>query len=116
MHEIADFASTEMWTVETTLKERYGREVPLEQADIELRLRPGATELTVCPALYWQERGAHFVVVKTGESRYRAQFYYRAHEMYGTGVEEYEDLGECVVTLLRVQADHEAQRQTSDPS
>jgi hypothetical protein len=28
--------------------------------------------------------------------------------MYGTGVEEYDDLSECVVTLLQVQADHAA--------
>jgi len=25
--------------------------------------------------------------------------------MYGTGVEEYDDLSECIVTLLQVQAD-----------
>jgi hypothetical protein len=25
--------------------------------------------------------------------------------MYGTGVEEYDDLSECMVTLLQVQAD-----------
>ncbi len=26
--------------------------------------------------------------------------------MYGTGVEEYDDLSECIVTLLQVQADY----------
>jgi hypothetical protein len=30
--------------------------------------------------------------------------------MYGTGVEEYDDLSECAVTLLQVQADHVASR------
>jgi hypothetical protein len=28
--------------------------------------------------------------------------------MYGTGTEEYDDLSECMVTLLQVQADHVA--------
>jgi hypothetical protein len=28
--------------------------------------------------------------------------------MYGTGVEEYDDLSECMVSLLQVQADHHA--------
>jgi hypothetical protein len=26
--------------------------------------------------------------------------------MFGTGIEEYDDLSECLVTLLQVQADH----------
>lgn len=42
---------------------------------------------------------------KTGEPRYRCQFYYRVRQMYGTGEEEYDDLSECMVTLLQVQAD-----------
>jgi hypothetical protein len=48
------------------------------------------------------------VVVKTGDRNYRCQFFYRIHQMYGTGVEEYDDLTECMVTLLQVQADHHA--------
>jgi hypothetical protein len=32
--------------------------------------------------------------------------------MYGTGVEEYDDLSECMVTLLQVQADYAAAQDT----
>jgi len=49
-------------------------------------------------------------VFKTGDHNYRSQFYYRVHQMFGTGIEEYDDLSECVVTLLQVQADHTAER------
>jgi hypothetical protein len=35
--------------------------------------------------------------------------------MYGTGVEEYDDLSECAVTLLQVQADHKAVQDDSKP-
>jgi hypothetical protein len=36
--------------------------------------------------------------------------------MYGTGIEEYDDLSECVVSLLQVQADHRArERSGEDP-
>ena len=31
--------------------------------------------------------------------------------MYGTGVEEYDDLSECTVSLLQVQADYAANRE-----
>jgi hypothetical protein len=57
------------------------------------------------------------VVVKTGDSHYRCQFFYRIHQMYGTGVEEYDDLTECVVSLLQVQADHHAsERSEGNPN
>jgi len=40
--------------------------------------------------------------------RYRCQFFYRGYQQYGTGVHEYDDLSECMVSLLQAQADHEA--------
>lgn len=46
--------------------------------------------------------------MKTGESSYRTQFYYGNREQYGTGMHEYDDLAECTVLLLRLQADHES--------
>ena len=109
-----EFTETELWIIRSAVKERYGRELAIEKADTEIRLHAGAKELTACPAVYWEGGGAHFVVIKTGECRYRAQFYYRLHQMYGTGIDEYDDIGDCVVTLLQVQADHAAQAQAGD--
>ncbi|MFA7240754.1 MAG: hypothetical protein WC091_11625 [Sulfuricellaceae bacterium] len=106
---LPDFTDAERWCVETTLLERYGRKVEVEQADIELRLDPVLPQLTLCPALYWKE-GAAFVISKIGDGRFRAQFFYSVREQYGTGREEYDDLAECVVTLLKLQADHEMAR------
>ena len=111
MNQIPDFTETELWIIRSTVKERYGEPVTVEPAETEIRLWPGAKELTLCPAAYWEGGAAHFIIVKTAESRYRCQFYYRLHQMYGTGIEEYEDLGECVISLLQVQADHAARAQ-----
>ena len=117
MSAIEDFTNSELWIIKTTLEERYGKTIEPELADIELRLNPYATELSVCPAAYWEDQGCHFIVCKSGDSRYRCQFYYRVHQMYGTGVEEYDDLSECVVTLLQVQADHVAKEaDNQDPA
>lgn len=110
MSDIADFTEAELRTVRAALEERYGRPVEVELAESELRLNPHSFQLTVCPTLYWKVDDCHFVVFKTGASRYRCQFFYRVREQYGTGIEEYDDLADCVVTLLRVQADHELQR------
>ena len=56
------------------------------------------------------------MVVKVGEGAYRSQLFYRVHQQFGTGVEEYNDLTECVVTLLQMQAGHEAKRQAEEAS
>ena len=116
MSAIEDFTDSELWIIRTTLEERYGETIEPDLADIELRLNPYATELTPCPAAYWEHKGCHFITCKTGDSRYRCQFYYRVHQMYGTGVEEYDDLSECVVTLLQVQADYQADRDNDQNS
>jgi hypothetical protein len=116
MSAIEDFTDSELWIIRTTLQERYGEAIEPDLADIELRLNPYATELTVCPASYWERQGCHFIVCKSGDSRYRCQFYYRVHQMYGTGVEEYDNLSECTVTLLQVQADYLANNENDTRS
>ena len=110
MSDIEDFTESELWIIKTTLEERYGEVIEPMLGDTELRLNPYATELTPCPAAYWEHQGCHFIICKTGDSKYRCQFYYRVHQMYGTGVEEYDDLSECMVTLLQVQSDYVTNR------
>jgi hypothetical protein len=106
-----DITDTELWVVEATLRERYGKAVEVQLADVELRLDPAVPDLTTCPAMVWKEQGAGFVISKVGDNRYRCQFFYSAREQYGTGKAEYDDLLDCVVTLLKLQADYAAKRQ-----
>ena len=108
MPEIPDITDSELWVINTTLHERYGREVQTQIADAEIRLMPSDRELSSCPVVYWNEEGCNFVVFKTGDRRYRCQFFYRGYQQYGTGVHEYDDLTECIVSLLQTQADHTA--------
>ncbi len=104
---VPDFTEAEQEIVSAELHKRYGKQVDVELADSELQLDPASTELTLCPTLYWTERGAQFVICKTGNGRFRSQFFYSDADQYGTGKEEYQGLHTCVVTLLQVQADHE---------
>ena len=108
---IADFNSAERWVIESALKERYGHLVEIELADSDLKLDPGTPVLTACPTVFWSERGCNFLIFKTGEDRYRSQFFYTDEEHYGTGRDEYDELAECVGLLLKLQADHEKERQ-----
>jgi len=102
-----DFTPTELRDVAEILRERYGAPVAIELADSELLLDPAEGAMTECPTAYWQARGAQFVVFKVSEARFRCQFFYTDADHYGTGRDEYDDLATCVLTLLRIQADHE---------
>lgn len=110
MSQIPDFSKSELWTIQSTLMERYGEnDAPqIDLAETEMRLDKGSTQLVACPAAYWAYGKCHFLIIKTTDNRYRCQFFYRIHQIYGTGTEEYDDLAKCAVTLLQVQADHEA--------
>ena len=105
---VPDFNEAEIKLAGQTLRERYGREIPIETAEAEIGVGDDP-EMTTCPVLYWQERGAHFVVFKIDDSRYRAQFFYSEAQQFGTGKSDFDNLGDCLVTLLQVQSDHERQ-------
>ncbi|MCL4184614.1 MAG: hypothetical protein KJ011_14320 [Burkholderiaceae bacterium] len=105
--QIPDFTEPEREIARMLVERRYGKPVEIAEADSELRLDPGSDDMTLCPTLYWHERGAHFVVFKVGHERFRCQFFYSDADQYGTGREEYADLSLCMRTLLQVQSDHE---------
>jgi hypothetical protein len=108
---VPDITSTELWVVETTVKERFGAGViEVQMADSDLRLDPADRETTSCPTLYWTDGTAHFVIFKVGDGLYRSQFFYSKREQYGTGRREYDDLAECVLLLLKMEADHRSKR------
>lgn len=104
-----DFTEAERKRIPVILLERYGKLIPIQLADSELQLGADPADLSLCPTIYWNERGAHFIVCKVGESRYRCLFFYSDAEQYGTGRDEYDNLNTCVLTLLQVQSDHERQ-------
>ncbi len=107
---VPDFTDNEQRLVSQILLERYGRLIPQQAVEVELQLDPASEALTTCPALYWSALGAEFVVAKVAAERYRCQFFYSAEEQFGTGRDVYDNLGDCVTTLLRLQADHHQTR------
>ena len=107
---IAPMSDTERWVVQQAVNERYAKDVELQDVETEIRLHADDRELALCPGFYWNEHGCHFVLSKTGDSRYRSMFFYRVRDRFSTGREEYDDIGDCVTTLLKMQADEESKR------
>lgn len=106
---IRPFSAREKHLISQTLLERFGHAVPLEPVDAELQLNLLKEEFAFCPSIMWKENGANFIVFKTGDERYRCLFYYNEATLFGTGKDEYNNLGDCVVTLLQVHSDQEEQ-------
>ena len=108
MAGIPDFTETELWTLDSTLKERWGEdtEIDLKLASADLRLSPSDRESTECPAVVWDHDGCNYIIFKSGVQNYRCQFFYKGYQQYGTGIREYDDMGDCIVSLLQVQSDH----------
>lgn len=104
---IADYTDGELAAMRQLLTQRFRVAPNIDLADSELRLDPTSTELVSCPTAVWTHEGVTFLVFKTGDSRYRCLFYLGPNEQFGTGVEQYDDLNTCVMTLLQVQADYE---------
>jgi len=111
MSKIPEFTENEIKIVNDTLQERYGKPVDTQLADIELRIYPDDRELTECPAIYWESDTCHFIIAKTGKQQFFSQFFYGNREQFGTGKQFYDDVFDCLVTTLRVQADHELQKE-----
>lgn len=107
--KIKDFSDTDIWTVQQTLDERWSKcKTEIQRADLEVRLHPADRELSVCPALYWEYEGSHFVVFKIGRSTYKTQFYYKGRDQYGTTVPNFDNILDCIITVLQVHADLES--------
>lgn len=108
-HTISDISPSELDEVTQMLAMRYRNPVVVEPVEAEIQVDPEGEELASCPGLYWEARGAHFVVFRFAEGSYRGQFYYSEAQQYSTGRDQFGSLQECVTTLLQVQADHERQ-------
>jgi hypothetical protein len=104
MAAIPDFTEAEMRLVDAALRERYGHALEVQEVETEIRLLPADRELTVCPALYWEDQDrCRFVVSKTGDNTFRSMFFWSVKDRFSTGKEEYDNLGDCLVTTLKMQ-------------
>lgn len=108
---IPDFTNIELASIREMLSQRYQKDVEIHLADSEILLSAEAPQPAVCPTVFWHARGANFVVVKTGMFQYRTQFFYNPHDQYGTNIDQYNDLDECVAAVLQTQSDHERERE-----
>ncbi len=57
------------------------------------------------PAAVWEHKHYTFVVIKIGAFTYKSLFYFLRDKRFDAGVNEYNDLDECVDAIMKAQAD-----------
>lgn len=57
------------------------------------------------------ERSKEKVKTQIIDSEVRLYPHDRVHQQYGTGIERYDEIEDCIISLLRVQADHTRNKQ-----
>ena len=113
MVQIPEFTDDELHNVRGILARYYKKDVEIELADCEFLTDESTNKSTSYPTIFWYEQGANFVVFKTAPLQYRTQFFYTPHDKFGTKIEEYTDLDQCVSEVLTAQLDQARKIQSS---
>ena len=108
---IPDFSEQQVSTVQQMINARYKEDIELLLADSEVQIDPAILDTTVCPILFWNARECNFVIMRTGENQYRAQYFYNPHEQYPTQQDFFTIIEDCVTAVLREQSDYEREAQ-----
>ena len=109
---ITDFTDEQVNAVQTLINQRYGEETELHLGDGEVQIEPGKEELNTCPVIFWNARECNFVVMKTGEDQYRAQYFYTPHDQASTQQVFFTVIEDCVRAVLGEQSDHERESES----
>ena len=107
MTDTADFSNQEKLAIRTTLAKRWkSNEIDIQLVDVDVSLSDSALDSIKCPAFYWELDEYRFLLMKTGENKYRPQFFYQDSEEVAAETLEFDDVAECTMALLQLQANH----------
>jgi hypothetical protein len=104
---IADYTDEQVNSVQFLINNRYGEETELHLGDSEVQIDPKIEEVCQCPVIYWNARECNFVIFKTGQDQYRAQYFYTPHDQVSTQQTFFTVVEDCAKAVLCEQSDHE---------
>ncbi|MEE9447106.1 MAG: hypothetical protein V3V09_04050 [Arenicellales bacterium] len=104
---IPDFSGEQIQAVQALINKRYGEEIELHLGDGEVQLDIEDPERVDCPLIIWNARDCNYIISRTGEHRYIAQFFYNPKLQYSTNPAQFAKVEECVLAVLQAQCDFE---------
>ena len=107
MLEIIIFSDLEQADFRSTLDKRWPKgEVDVQLVDVDVTLSDTTKGNIECPAYYWEYAEYHFLLMKTGKNKFRPQFFFQDTEEVEAETLEFDDVAECTMALLQLQANH----------
>ena len=107
VQSIIDFSEEQVGSVQSLINARYGEETELHLGDSKVQIDPEKEKMTVCPVIFWNARDCNFVIIKTGEDQFRAQYFYTPHEQASTQQAFFTTVEDGALAVLREQSDYE---------
>jgi hypothetical protein len=104
---IPDFSDQQLSDIQALINARYGEETELHLGDSEIQIDPKQQQLDICPIIFWSARECNFVIMRTGEDQYRAQYFYTPHTQVSTQQAFFTTVEDCASAVLREQSDYE---------
>ena len=101
-----DFTQSELDTIQKHVDDRWReKDHGVHLCDIEgdWKEQPGAV---------WEHKHYTFIVIKLGAFNYRSLFYFLRDKRFDAGVDQYNDLDECVDSIMKAQADFSLAKST----
>lgn len=109
--QIADFTEEHISTVQGIVDEYVGEPVDIQLADSEVQLDENSDQMTPCPLLFWTAGDCNFALMRTGEERFQARFFYSPQKQFGTDQPSFNTIEDCTAAILQAQVDRENQQQ-----
>ena len=115
MNKVEDFTDHELSVVQHVIDGRWSEEkVEPQLADVE-GVAPGEHgEPIMMPAVIWVVADCTYVIVKSGEKSFAAQFFFEVNKQYRVGEGGFSDLYTCATSLLQMQADYQRKRDEAE--
>lgn len=101
-----DFSKSEIATIKKHINNRW------REKDHGVHLGDIEVDGKECPAAIWEHRHYTFIVIKIGVLSYKSLFYFLRDKRFDAGVDEYNDLDQCVDGILKAQADFSLSKTT----
>lgn len=104
---VTDFTDEEISTLQALVNRRCGVTTELLLGDSDFQSDPAQAEVVSCPVVFWSSLDCNFVLMRTGEDQYRAQYYYNPNDQFSTRQSVFTDIEDCASAVMREQSESE---------
>ncbi len=112
--QISDFSEEQVAAVQAIVDRHVGEPVDIQLADSDIQLDQSSDEVATCPLLFWTAGDCNFALMRTGEEKFEARFFYSPQKQFNTAQASFNTIEDCAEAVLQARADREDQQQGAE--